>query len=136
MGQQSPYRSGKLFGLYYSFPKRGDGIAMHAHPAVELQHNITVLRGSVLVYGERGPDHGWRRVLGQGDIFDFDSDQPHEIAALEDNTLILNMNLHGMPAAYQGKSEDEFHGVTDTPLKFPVGGDDDGDCVQGRGDGG
>ena len=130
---QTPYRSGQIFGFWYAFPKRGDGIPMHQHTP-ETEHNIIVLKGSVLVYGEKGPS-GWRCELTEGGVMDLMNEQ-HEIVATEDGTLILNLNLRGMPEAYRDLHASALTAVVKRQLQFPLEGDGDGDCVQGRGDGG
>ena len=75
MGKQRVFRDGDLFGFVIEFAGRGDGIAMHKHPA-PFAHRIEVLAGSVLVYGAAGPPGV---TLEAGAIFDVEPDQPHEI---------------------------------------------------------
>jgi quercetin dioxygenase-like cupin family protein len=117
MGIQTPYRSGDAFGFYLSFATRGEGVALHQHSELHT-HNITVQRGSVLVYGEAGPS-GWSQTLSVGDVFNVAANTLHEITALEDDTLILNLNPHGMPAEYAGLPEEEFTGETLPPTFRP-----------------
>jgi hypothetical protein len=116
-GVQIPYHltrvKGDLFGHYYNFPKRGDGLAMHQH-TYEHEHNITVLMGSVIVYGEEGPA-GWNKILEVGDVFDIEGDWLHEVQALEDSTLTLNLYLHGFPDDYLHVPDSEFSGATRPP---------------------
>lgn len=86
------YKVGRLVGTQYHFPKRGDGLPMHQHME-EDKHNVIVLNGSCDVYGL---EKSWCYRLGPGSIFHFqDHEYPHEIAALEDNTVILNLCIWG-----------------------------------------
>lgn len=79
-------------GTQYYFPKRGDGLPMHWH-GEEDRHNIIVLKGSCEVYG---PNKFWSYQLKQGAIFHFqDHEYPHEVAAQEDGTVILNLLIYG-----------------------------------------
>jgi quercetin dioxygenase-like cupin family protein len=117
-GVQIPYHltreKGDLFGHYYSFSKRGDGLVMHKH-TYEHEHNIIVLMGSVIIYGTEGPS-GWSRTLAPGDVFDIEGDWEHEVQALEDNTLTLNLYLHGFPDDYLHLPDSEFSGATRPPM--------------------
>lgn len=67
---------------------------MHNH--IEAQkHNVMVMQGSVEVYG---PEKSWSVILKAGDVFDFAEHQyPHEIAALEPDTLMMSMFVNGKP---------------------------------------
>jgi hypothetical protein len=119
MGVQIPYRLtrkvGDLFGHYYNFKQAGDGLQMHRH-AYEHEHSVIVLLGSVRIYGEDGPNGEWCKVLEAGDVYDIDSDIIHEVQALEDNTLTLNLYLHGFPEEYVSIPEADFSGNTHPPL--------------------
>jgi hypothetical protein len=119
MGVQIPYRLtrivGDCFGHYYNFQQAGDGLQMHRH-SYEHEHNVIVLVGSVRIYGEDGPNDGWCKVLQAGDVYDIDSDIVHEVQALEDNTLTLNLYLHGFPREYLLIADKEFSGATRPPL--------------------
>jgi hypothetical protein len=111
------YEQGALYGLIYTFEKRGDGIALHAHAgALNIyRHNVIVLRGSVRVSGR-----DWKKSLAAGAIFDFeDAGCEHEIAALEDRTAILNLYLDGKPAG-ENLSPEEREGFFDMPLSMPL----------------
>jgi quercetin dioxygenase-like cupin family protein len=124
MGVQFPYHltrvPGDVFGHYYYFPERGDGLAMHAHPRSQ-EHNIIVLRGSILLYGPESVA-GWHEVLTPGKVFDIDDNRPHELTALEDNTMILNLMLHGFPMEYTRLEDAQFSGQTRAPtIPIPEG---------------
>jgi quercetin dioxygenase-like cupin family protein len=88
---QDFYKSGVICGIVYTL-SQGSGIPMHAHREKQYYHNTVVLKGSVLVYGK-----DWQKVVKAGEMADFDSSQPHEIHALEDNTRIINMFVNGVP---------------------------------------
>jgi hypothetical protein len=110
------YKSGDIFGIIYTFDKAGEGIRMHMHDE-DHEHNTTVLKGSILLYG---PNGDFKRTVVAGQIFDFDSSLPHEIAALEDNTIIINTFLHGMPEYYADLTPEEKQGILDLVLTHKI----------------
>jgi quercetin dioxygenase-like cupin family protein len=59
---------------------KGFTIPTHTHPADDT-HDVRVIKGTVVVI--RGGD---RLVLQAGDIFEFDSTQPHSLVAAENGT--------------------------------------------------
>jgi quercetin dioxygenase-like cupin family protein len=103
------YQSGKVFGIYYTFDRPGDGIPRHDH-GTALAHNIVVLSGSVLFIGQV------EVALRAGSVFDFDWTLPHSIKALEDNTRVLHLFLHGMPKDYETFPPSERKGKFDAKL--------------------
>lgn len=97
------YEHKSLYGMTYEFPNVGDGLGMHDHHEVQ-KHNCMVMRGSVLIYG---PDKKWCFKLVAGDIMDLlDEHHPHEIYALEPNTLIMGMFVNGKPEGEEIPEED------------------------------
>lgn len=91
------YQHKSLFGLVYTFEKRGDGIGMHDHPE-DQKHNIIVLKGSFQVYG---PAKAWCYTLNRGDMMDLpDEHHPHELVALEDGSEFLGLSVNGAPSSY------------------------------------
>ena len=112
------YQIGNIFGTHYFFPKRGDGLPMHDH-IEETKHNVMVLNGSCEVYG---PNKTWSFILKQGAVFHFADDHyPHEIAALEDKTVILNLFIYGDKYLFlnnYGKMGDG--GEELTPISIPL----------------
>ena len=88
------YECADLYGMKYTFPKKGDGIGMHDH--IESQkHNCMVMRGSIEIYG---PNKNWRKTVLAGEIFDLlPEHHPHEFIALEDNTVVMGMFINGRP---------------------------------------
>jgi hypothetical protein len=114
------YQYKKLFGLKYTFPKRGDGIPLHTHSEDE-KHNVVVMKGSVEVYG---PGKQWSKTLTAGEVFDLeDEHHPHEIVALEDDTIILGLNVIGrpnLPADFGCRAD--LEGTIDKPLTIPLVG--------------
>ena len=110
-----------LFGLEYIFAKKGDGIGMHDHIEAE-KHNVMVTKGCIEVYG---PGKAWSRTLHAGDIMALkDHHHPHEIVALEGDTKILSLHVHGKPAAVDlTDPEFEWFGVNRTkPVTIPLAG--------------
>lgn len=116
MYQFKYYTHKDLFGLIYTFPNRGDGIKMHDHPE-DQKHNVTMLQGSCEVYG---PDRKWSVTLQAGDIFNLeDEHHPHEIVALEANTRILGLNVHGKPSNFV-LADNPPEGTINRPLVHPL----------------
>jgi hypothetical protein len=111
------YKSGKIFGIIYSFDKAGDGIRMHMHPTEDMEHNTVVLNGSILLYG---PNGSFQRLVKTGQILDFDSTLPHEIAALEDGTVIINTFLQGQPEGYDELPPHELQGTLEMELTHKI----------------
>ena len=101
--------------MFRERPFRGDGIPMHEHET-ELALNITVVRGSVEVYG---PDKAGSVTLRPGDA-PYTPSGLHEIAALEDNSQTLHLYLNGMPEEYQGLPEEAFDATRDWPITIPL----------------
>ena len=110
------YKSGEIFGIVYTFDKAGEGIRMHMHDE-DHEHNTTVLHGSIVIYGPQGV---WKQTIGAGQIFDFDSSEPHEIAALEDGTVIINTFLLGMPSYYADLPPHEVEGKLEVNLTHRI----------------
>lgn len=90
------------------FEKAGDGLPKHAH-AEATAHNIMVLFGSVAVNvaGESS------KIVEQGTVLDFDWAKEHYVIALEPNTVILNLLLHGTSEDYRDVSTGDLTGVYD-----------------------
>lgn len=109
------YEVASLYGLFYTFPKRGDGIGMHTHEQSQ-QHNCVVLRGSVEIYG---PNKDWTKTLNAGDVWD-DLPLPHEVAALEDNTCVLGLFVNGRPEGEYLREEDKTGTITNKPLTIAL----------------
>lgn len=106
------YEHGSLYGQRYIFPSVGDGIPMHDH-SEEQRHNIMVMSGRLEVYG---PNKEWCVELHAGDIFDLlDEHHPHEIAALEPNTISVGMFIHGKPLG-ENVPQEERIGTIFKPL--------------------
>lgn len=118
MFHYSLYEFGSLFGQTYTFPKRGDGIGMHTHSQEE-QHNVMVMKGSLQIYG---PDRIWCETLRAGDIFDLDIEKhhPHEVVALEDDTIMMGMFVNGKPAGLNVQDEDRHGTITTRPVTHDI----------------
>lgn len=107
------YENESLYGLVYTFPNIGDGIARHDHTESQ-KHNIIILHGSLDVYGD-----GWSYTLKAGDVFDMmDEHHPHEIYALEPETRCLSLFVNGKPEG-EVLADDERSGsiIGKSPLK-------------------
>lgn len=114
------YRNKNICGTQYEFTKRGDGIPMHSHKLVpEYEHNVIVLAGSIQVYG---PNKKWSLFGYPGDVIDFSTNvDMHEIAALEDNTKILNLYTNGTPVKFNDMPFDSLYGTEDdVTLTIPL----------------
>jgi len=75
----------------------GDKIERHSHPFV---HSTGVACGStkVTLFGDHGYLHSSWEMRPGGDEFAFPPSIEHEIEALEDGTIIVNMQYPGLPA--------------------------------------
>ncbi len=101
------YEHKTLYGMSYHFPKKGDGLPMHTHEEHQ-KHNVMVTKGSFEIYG---PEKTWYFVLNSGDIFDLlDEHHPHEIVALEDDSIFVGMFVNGKPEG-EDIPEDERQGT-------------------------
>lgn len=76
---------GDLKGTIYDFEIAGDILPMHEHDEATAHISI-VARGKVRAYSE-----AWSIEAAAGQIIDFLPDQPHELAALEDGTRVVNI---------------------------------------------
>lgn len=108
MTQFEIYTSGKVCGLRYRFHAAGDQIPMHQHVYRELEHNVIVTRGSILLIL-----NGMKTEHRAGEILDFDSRIDHQIVALEDGTETLNLFLQGEPQGYDALPDTDRCGWLD-----------------------
>lgn len=109
------YEHESLYGMFYTFPEIGDGIPMHNH-IEEQKHNVMVMQGRLEVYG---PKRNWSVTLKAGDVFDLLPEHyPHEIVALEPNTISCGMFVHGKPEG-ENIPEEERTGTINKPLTEP-----------------
>lgn len=83
------YISGSLLGVRYRFAKAGEKIPEHLHRTPDLFHNIIVLKGAIQFKMANSLVD-----LDAGSFFDFDGTQPHEISALQDDTLTVHFLLN------------------------------------------
>ena len=95
--------------MSYLFEKKGEGLPMHAHTGdgANLVHDVLCISGRALVYGP----YVKRRVLLPGDLYEFDSNQLHEVVGLEPMTLVLNTFTLGMPEGYDLLPTAELAGI-------------------------
>ena len=76
---------GGLRGMIYDFDFAGEILPSHTHD--DNTHHISIVaRGRIKAYSD-----GWEVEATAGQILDFKVGQPHEIAAMEDNTRIINI---------------------------------------------
>lgn len=76
----------ELLIVKYIFEKKDDILPLHSH-SIETQHITIVLKGKIHLSGPN-----LNKKINQGEIYDYtDDQQTHEITALEDNTVILNI---------------------------------------------
>lgn len=97
------YEQGELFGFKYQLTHVGNGLKFHSHPTEE-QHNCICLSGKCAVFGPTLTT----TVINAGEVSDFDSKQLHSIAALQPDTIILNLCLYGKPESYADVTETHF----------------------------
>jgi quercetin dioxygenase-like cupin family protein len=82
---QEPFSDGNLQGSIYRFVKTGDILPLHEHDYFSV-HITFVLKGRIV---SRGPS--WETSGAAGLLISFQENMPHEIEALEDGTVILNL---------------------------------------------
>ena len=76
---------GELIVTIYDFEKAGDILPFHVHD--EKSNHITVVAlGKIKAYS-----YDWQKEAEAGTTLNFRPHEPHEIAALEDNTRIINI---------------------------------------------
>jgi quercetin dioxygenase-like cupin family protein len=81
---------GDIRGVMYDFEFAGDVLPKHNHDENTV-HITIVARGKLRAYS-----HDWEQTATAGQILDFRAGEPHELAALEDNTRIINIiKKHG-----------------------------------------
>lgn len=76
---------GDLRGAMYTFEKVGDVLPKHNHTEDDV-HVTIVARGRIRAYS-----HDWSLEASAGQMLNFRAGEPHEIAALEDDTRIFNI---------------------------------------------
>ena len=81
------FSDGQLSGSIYRFQKAGDTIPMHEHDEATA-HITFVIKGSIVA---RGFEAAWESSGSAGLLISFEESMPHEIEALEDGTVILNL---------------------------------------------
>jgi hypothetical protein len=86
---------------------------MHTHDAGQA-HDVTVVYGSIAIYCADTETI----VVKCGERLTFDWSRPHEIEALESNTVIRNEYINGMPQGYDKLLAHELNTTFESlPLK-------------------
>jgi quercetin dioxygenase-like cupin family protein len=80
-----PLTAGDLTLNHYTFAK-GEGLPLHDHDEATA-HVTIVAKGSVTISGPSIET----QTLVAGNVYDFPARSPHEIIALEDGTVIVNI---------------------------------------------
>lgn len=101
-------------GLLYLFDRAGEGLGVHAHQEKD-SHDVQVMRGKIVIYGDMPA-----AVIGPGAPFSFDWSRPHEIIALEDNTLIFNRLLNGVPEVARSLPPEKRRMTAEDSLHVPI----------------
>jgi quercetin dioxygenase-like cupin family protein len=71
------------------FDKAGEMLPLHNHPP-ERRHSTMCVQGRVFCHGE---DYRWHQLLHPGEVFFFPDDEPHCVVAMDDNTILTQINL-------------------------------------------
>ena len=79
------FATGDLRGSIYTFERAGDILPKHVHTEADV-HITVVAKGRLLAYS-----HDWQKEATAGQIIDFRAGEPHELKALEDDTVIFNV---------------------------------------------
>ena len=82
------FATGDLRGSIYTFEHTGDILPKHVHGEADVHVSI-VAKGRLLAYS-----HDWQKEATAGQIIDFRAGEPHELKALEDGTVIFNIQKH------------------------------------------
>lgn len=107
------YKSGDLFGVRYEFEK-GDSLPRHTHKhGGELEHNVIVLEGTILLDKEDGA-----LELAAGEVCDFNNEKQHTVTCLSDRAVTLHLCLQGFPPEYAGLPTSEHSGVVETQFLY------------------
>lgn len=88
-----PLLAGDLRGTIFTFEKAGDVLPKHVHTEADV-HITIVASGRI-----RASSHDWSKEVAAPGAVDFRAGEPHEIAALEDNTVIYNIQKKMRPHA-------------------------------------
>lgn len=105
---------GGLEGILYAFDKRGEGLMAHTHET-DTAHDILVMKGAVRVSGDLPTT-----VLVEGEHHAFDWSVLHEVLALEDDTVIFNRFLYGIPMPFRNLPMDRRVGSMEDTLHQPI----------------
>ena len=108
------FMDGDVEGLLYAFDRAGEGLGMHDHQEADA-HEITVLKGKVVVYGDLPTT-----VIPTDMTFRFDWSRQHEVVAIEDGTVIFNRFVNGIPAMYRNIPPDKRRGSVEDTLHNAV----------------
>ena len=92
---------GEIRGSIYDFEVAGDLLPKHNHTEDDV-HITIVARGKIKAYS-----HDWELEATAGQVLNFRAGEPHEIAALEDNTRIVNIvkKMGGVVTNYDGQTD-------------------------------
>ena len=97
-----PLNVGDLRGTIFTFEFAGDVLHKHVHTENDV-HITIVASGRIRAYS-----HDWSKEVVAPGAVDFRAGEPHEISALEDNTVIYNIRkkMGSQPATYDGVGTD------------------------------
>lgn len=76
---------GNIKATIFDFEFAGDVLPLHVHDNSNV-HITVVARGRIKAYS-----HDWEKEVSAGAIINFREGEPHEIAALDDGTRIINI---------------------------------------------
>lgn len=71
------------------FERAGESLPMHQHPP-ERHHATVCIQGRVLCHDE---GYKWHQLLNPGDVCLFPHQGPHAVVALDDDTILAQINL-------------------------------------------
>jgi hypothetical protein len=88
-------------GVRYEFENAGERLREHQHRDPITEHNVACLE--VL----NGEEH----LVQAGEVFDFDSSQPHDVVAKIPNTITFHRYINGPPPDYLNPAPEYQSGV-------------------------
>ena len=71
------------------FEVAGEMLPMHSHPP-ERRHMTMCVQGRVFCHGE---NFKWWQMLEPGEVFFFPDNEPHCVVAMDDDTILAQINL-------------------------------------------
>lgn len=87
-----PFKTDQISGRVYNF-NTGQGLPVHIHPITHRTNHITIIaQGSFVLSGRPAIED---KIIKAGDVLDWIAEEPHGFTALEDNSILIQINKTG-----------------------------------------